>query len=164
MSLITGAGLFQIVGDLAELVVFVAELAEGTADFYDVLSIVEPSLDLVDFAIDFIELKSIESLHPEISSGQEREKARQKYQSIFEEVFVQDLIQGNKELNPSDFYKFLKAMIQRVKEFVDSMPEDERQNALNRLVRNFEHFDITPYSYHKSPQAHTNRSLPAPEN
>ena len=164
LSLIPGIGFFQFAGDLMDLADFITDVVEGTADFYDMISVVEPSVDLINFLVDFIELKSIESLHPEISSDQEREKVRQKHQSILKEVFAQNLAQGNKNPNASDFYKFLKAMIQRVKDFVDSMSESERQNALKRLVHNFGHFGIALYSHHKSPQAHRNRSLPVPEN
>ena len=51
-----------------------------------------------------------------------------------------------------------------MKEFVDSMPENERQNALNRMVSNFGEFGITLYSDHKSSKTYTDRDLPAPEN
>ena len=164
LSLFPGAGLLQVVGDIVDLVDFIKDVAEGTTDFYDVISAAGSSVGFVDFLVDFIELKSIESLQPEISSDQEREKVRQKYQSIFKKVFEQNLVKGNEEPNASDFYKFLKAIIQRMKEFVDSMPENERQNALNRLVGNFGEFGITLYRDHKSSETYTDRSLPAPEN
>ena len=164
LGLIPGAGLLQVAGDIVDLVDFIKDVAEGTVDVYDVISVVGSSVGFADFLVDFIELKSIESLQPEISSDQEREKVRQKYQSTFKEVFAENLAQDNKEPDASDFYKFLKAIIQRMKEFVDSMPENERRNALNRLVGNFREFGITLYRDHKSSETYTDRSLPAPEN
>ena len=164
LSLLPGVGIIQIVGDLAELVNFVSEIAEGTADVYDMLSVAELSVDLMNLLVDFIDLKSIESLQPEISSDQGSEKVKQKYQSIFKEVFAENLGRDNKEPDASDFNNFLKAMIQRMKEFVDSMPESERRNALNRLIGNFGQFGIALYNYHESPKPRADRSLPAPKN
>ena len=164
LSLLPGVGIIQIVGDLAELANFVSEIAEGTADVYDMLSVAELSVDLMNLLVDFIDLKSIESLQPEISSDQGSEKVKQKYQSIFKEVFAENLGRDNKEPDASDFNNFLKAMIQRMKEFVDSMPESERRNALNRLIGNFGQFGIALYNYHESPKPRADRSLPAPKN
>lgn len=163
-SLLPGVGIFQLVGDLAELANFVSEIAEGTADVYDMLSVAELSVDLMNLLVDFIDLKSIESLQPEIASDQGSEKVKQKYQSIFKEVFAENLAQDNKEPDASDFNNFLKAMIARMKEFVDSMPESERRNALNRLIGNFGQFGIALYNYHESPKPRADRSLPAPKN
>ena len=164
LSLLPGVGILQIVGDLTELVNFVSEIAEGTADVYDMLSVVELSVDLMNLLEDFIDIKSIESLQPEISSDQGSEKAKQKYQSIFKEVFSENLAQDNKEPDASDFNNFLKAMIARMKEFVDLMPESERRHALNRLIGNFGQFGIALYTYHESPKPRADRSLPAPKN
>lgn len=164
LSLLPGVGILQLVGDLAELANFVSDIAEGTADVSDMLSVAELSIDLMNLLEDFIDLKSIESLQPEISSDQGSEKVKQEYQIIFKEVFAENLAQDNKKPDASDFDNFLKAMIQHMKAFVDSIPESERRNALNRLVGNFGQFGIALYTYHESPNPRADRSLPTSKN
>ena len=164
LSLIPGVGAFQLVADLAELTDFATGVAEEAADLDDVLSVVELSIDLRNLLEDFIDVRSIELLEPETSSNQDREKVRQEYQSVFKEVFAQNLAQENKEPDPSDFDNFLRAMIQRIDDFVKLIPDNGQRNALDRIVGNFGHYGIRLHSYDASRKARADRSLPAPKN
>ena len=159
LSLIPGAGILQLAGDLVELADFASTVVEGTTDFEDVLGAVSSSLDVINSLGEFINLSETEVLLSEISSDQDRKKVIQEYQSIFQKVFEQNQGQDIKEPDASDFDNFLKAVIQQMKEFVDSMPESERRNALNRIVGNFGQFGIRLSPYDESPKIRGDRSL-----
>ena len=142
MSLIPGVGILQLGADLAELADFAETVVDGTAELDDVMQAVNSSLNILNSLGEFINLSEIGALQSEISSDEDREKVMQEYQGVFEEVFRQDQGWGPKEPNASDFDNFLKTLIQRMKMFVDSMPERERRKALDRIVGNFGRFGI----------------------
>ena len=154
MSLIPGVGILQLGADIAELADFAETVVDGTAELDDVMQAVNSSLNILNSLGEFINLSEIGVLQSEISSDEDREKVMQEYQSVFEEVFRQDQGWGTKEPNASDFDNFLKTLIQRMKMFVDSMPERERRKALDRIVGNFGRFGIR---FHK---IRTDSSLP----
>ena len=142
MSLIPGVGILQLGADIAELADFAETVVDGTAELDDVMQAVNSSLNILNSLGEFINLSEIGVLQSEISSDEDREKVMQEYQGVFEEVFRQDQGWGPKEPNASDFDNFLKTLIQRMKMFVDSMPERERRKALDRIVGNFGRFGI----------------------
>ena len=162
-SLIPGVGLVQLAADIAELADFVNTFVDGATDLSDVLGAVNSSLNIIDSLGEFVSLAEIGVLQDEISSDQDRKKMIQEYQSVFEEVFGLNREQDLKEPDASDFDNFLKILIERMGEFVNSMSESERRSALNRIVRDFGRFGIRSHRYHAPPNMRANRSLPPPK-
>ena len=163
LSLIPGVGAIQLAADLIELGDFASDISENTADFLDLLSVAELSIASSNFLEDFVDYKSIEPLRPDISSDQDREKVKQEYQTVFKEVFMENLDQDDKKPDASDIDHFLMAIIQRMENLVASVPEGARRNALKNMVDKFRQFGISSYTYHESSNMDVDRSLPAPK-
>ena len=164
LSLIPGVGAIQLVADLIELADFASDISENTADFCDLLSVAELYITSSNVLEDFVDYKSIESLRPDISSDQDREKVKHEYQTVFKKVFMENLVQGNKEPDASDFNNFLKTMIQRIENLGASVPESAQRNDLKNMVDKFRQFGISSYTYHESLSMDAGRSLPVPKN
>ena len=158
LSLIPGVGTVQMAADLIELVSFIGEFAEDTVEFHDVLSAVASTVDLINVLEDVIDFRALQS------SDEDRERGKEEYQTVFKEVFDQNLGQDLKEFNTLNVDKFLKNIIQRMKDLVESVPENERQNAVRNLVEKFSQFKIVYHTYHESSNMGVDRSLPVPEN
>ena len=163
LSLLPGVGIFQLVADLTDLANFANEVAEETANFQDVISAIDNVLNVGNSLAEFIHLAEIGILHSEILSDQEREKALEAYQKVFNEAFQRNHDQGAEAPDGFDFDNFSKNLIKLLKEHVDSMPEDETQDTLSKIVDNFRQFGITHYTYHKSLEANVPKSSPAPK-
>ena len=158
LSLIPGVGIVQVAADLIDLVSFIGEVAEGTAEFHDVLSAVASTVDLINVLEDVIDFRALQS------SDEDRERGKKEYQTVFKEVFDQNLGQDLKKSDTLDVDDFLKNLIQRMKDLVESVPENERQNAVRNLVEKFSQFKIVYHTYHESSNMGVDRSLPVPEN
>ena len=160
LSLIPGVGAIQLVADLIELADFASDLSEDTADFCDLLSVAELYITSSNVLEDFVDYKSIKSLRPDISSDQDRERVKQEYQTVFKEVFMENLDQDDKEPDASDIDHFLTTIVQRMKDLVASAPEGARRNALRNTVNKFKQFGISSYPNHESSSMDVDRSLP----
>ena len=158
MSLLPGVGAVTVVADVIDLVSFIGEVAEGTAEFHDVLSAVASTVDLINVLEDVIDFRALQS------SDEDRERGKEEYQTVFKEVFDQSLGQALEASDTPDIDNFLKNMIQRMKALVESVPEDERRNAVRNLVEKFSQFEIAYHTYHESSNMGVDRSLPAPAN
>ena len=163
LSLFPGVGAIQLAADLIELADFASDLSENTADFYDLLSVAELYISSSNVLEDFVDYKSIKSLQPDISSGQDREKVTQEYQTVFKEVFMENLDQDDKKPDASDIDHFLMTIIQRIENLGASVPEGARRNALRNMVDKFRQFGISSYTYHESSNMDVDRSLPVPK-
>lgn len=163
LSLLPGVGAIQLAADLIELADFASDLSENTADFYDLLSVAELYISSSNVLEDFVDYKSIKSLQPDISSGQDREKVTQEYQTVFKEVFMENLDQDDKKPDASDIDHFLMTIIQRIENLGASVPEGARRNALRNMVDKFRQFGISYYTYHESSSMDVDRSLPVPK-
>ena len=160
LSLIPGVGAIQLVADLIELADFASDLSEDTADFCTLLSVAELYITSSNVLEDFVDYKSIKSLRPDISSDQDRERVKQEYQTVFKEVFMENLDQDDKEPDASDIDHFLTTIVQRMKDLVASAPEGARRNALRNTVNKFKQFGISSYPNHESSSMDVDRSLP----
>ena len=163
LSFIPGVGAIQLVADLIELADFASDLSENTADFCTLLSVAELYLTTSNVLEDFVDYKSIESLRPDISSDQDRERVKQEYQTVFKEVFIENLDQDDKKPDAPDIDHFLMAIIQRMENLIASVPEAARRNALRNMVDKFRQFGISSYTYHESSNIDVDRSLPVPK-
>ena len=123
-----------------------------------------PAIDLINVLEDFIDFYAIESLPLYTSSDEDRERVKEEYQTVFKEVFDQNLGQDIKESDIPDFDNFLRTIVQRVKDLVESVPESEQRNALRNLVNKFREFGIAYYTYHETSDMGVDRSLPPPKN
>ena len=156
LSLIPGVGIPQLVADLISLADFASDFSENTFDFCSLLSGAELSITLLNVREDLVDYKSIKSLLPDISSDQDRERVEQEYQTVFKEVFMDNLDQDDKEPDASDIDHFLMTIIQRME---NSVPEGARRNALRTMVDKFRQFGISSYPYHESSSIDVDRSL-----
>ena len=151
LSLIPGGTLIQTVGSLIEGLDSIADAAGGLVD----LSGAAEALESFDEATqDLQNLTSLATsvllLLPEIPSDQkspeEPSASAQDHQSIVTATFEDNLGTTIEISDKSAINAFVRNMIERMRDIVESRPESERQDAIADIVNNFNQYGITSYS------------------
>lgn len=162
LSLIPGAGLLQVAGDLIDLANFAADTAEDASDAMDVLEtfgnklLDDPTqvlLDATSFTINLLILR--EYLLNRVNGDQTLEPI-QADESTINEIFEKYL--SMETLDAADLDAFVKDMIQYMKEAVASVPEGERRKTTD-VAKDFSEFGIAAYAPEVS-TASVDRSSP----
>ena len=156
LSLIPGITLFQLVGDLIELVDFVNEISED-ANLSDAIELFKLSGDAIESLADFAVLSTIPLLLSEMPSDEDSTEVpgalTRDYQSIVKETFEANLGPNIETPDISDLNAFVKDMIQRLKDAVESVPESERRNEIAKIVNDFWQFGIASYDAGEAPKS-----------
>ena len=152
LSLIPGVGLVQVANDLIELLSSVGEAAEDIEElnsaigslpsFGNVIGVVADLVPVVDFALALKELQSDQD-----------SSEMQDYQSAVKETFEHNLGPDIKMPDISAVNAFMKDIIERMRDIVDSRPQGERQDAIAQIVNNFNQFGITSYNDGRDPKS-----------
>ena len=143
LSLIPGAGLLQVAGDLIELANFAADTAEDASDLIDVLKtfgnklVDDPTQVLLDVASFTINILILREYLLNSANGDQTLESIQADESTINEIFEKYL--SMETLDADDPNAFVKDMIRYMREVVARVPEGERRKTTD-VAKNYSEF------------------------
>ena len=176
LSFIPGFGLIDILSDLGEIVEFVKDAGEDVSEFSSFVESSKLSGNAIQNLGDFAPITlapSASAVLEEIKDSSSNENVGEasmaltsEAQSTVKETFEQNLTSDNRFPLSSDLNTFVKETIQRTKDWVEAMPENESRKAavITKLASNFRQFGIEYYNHHKAPKAPGNRKSASSKN
>ncbi len=167
LNLIPGAGLIQIASSLVEGLDSIADAAGGLVDLSGAAETLASSSEAIQDLENLTSFAtSVLLLLPEISSDQdsleEPSTSAQDYQNLLNETFEDNLGPTIEAPDKSAINAFVRNMIERMRDIVESRPESERQDAIAQIVNNFNQYGIRFDNDGGTPKALVAGSSPSP--